>query len=190
MFDIDKELEKFNLELEELKTKKFNSFGELECEYCRIINQGNLIRQHLIQNPSHCSQESIKVLTNQTNDISLLEDKFKCLLHVVYLTRDLFQKYSVYVEQLKSEQNFEEAVSVYEQMFNFSHNPFYKQQIANIKYQIFNQIEESFSLYKEIEEQMSNDKNFWWQFSDIYKSKNDIYNQVLCIQKALELEED
>ena len=75
-------------------------------------------------------------------------------------------------------------------MFNFSRNPLYKQQIANIKYQIFNEIEESYLIYKELEEPMTNDKNFWWQFSDIYKAKNDIYNQVLCIKNALDLEEE
>ncbi len=190
MFNLDNELKIFNSQIESLKSKKFNTFYEMECEYCKIINLGNNIRNYIIQNPSLCTEQSFKVLTNQTNDLSLLEEKYKGLLNVIFLTKNLFDKYSLYVERLKNEHKYVEAINVYQQMFNLSQDYKYKQHIANIKFKIFNNIEESSSIYKSIEKYLYENKDFWWQFSYIYKAKFDIYNQVLCIKKALDLEED
>lgn len=189
MLNIDKELESFNLLIKDIKSMKFNNFYELECEYCKTINLGNNIRNYIIQNPSICSEQSFKVLTNQTKDLSLLEDKYKPLLNIIYLTKSLFDKYSIYVEQLKNEQKYEEAINVYEQMFKFSQDYKYLQHIANIKFKIFHQVQECFDIYKDIKKHLYKDKDFWWQFSEVYNAKQDIFNQVLCIQKALNLEE-
>ncbi len=189
MLDINKELENFNLLIKNIESKKFDDFYDLECEYCKIINLGNSIRNYIIQNPSLCSEQSIKVLTNQTNNLSLLEDKYKSLLNIIYLTKNLFDKYSIYVEQLKNEQKYEEAINIYEQMFKFSKDYKYLQYIANIKFAIFHEVQECFDIYKDIEIHLYNDKDFWWQFSDVYNAKQDIFNQILCIQKALNLEE-
>lgn len=74
-------------------------------------------------------------------------------------------------------------------MFKFSKDYKYLQYIANIKFAIFHEVQECFDIYKDIEIHLYNDKDFWWQFSDVYNAKQDIFNQVLCIQKALNLEE-
>ncbi len=187
MFNLFEEINEFCLEIEKLKLEKFKNFHEMECEYCRLINQGNGIRNYLILHPEECDENTLLVLTNKTSDLSLLDEKFKCLLHIVYLTQNLFDRYTRYVVQLKQEGQYNEAIRVYEQMFNLSRNYLYRQEIANIKFQIYKQVEESFLIYKNIEQYLAGNQSFWLQFSDIYKAKNDVFNQILCVQKALEL---
>ena len=62
MLDINKELENFNLLIKNIESKKFDDFYDLECEYCKIINLGNSIRNYIIQNPSLCSNNQLRFL--------------------------------------------------------------------------------------------------------------------------------
>ena len=188
MSDLDKKLEEYQKNCEEIKTKEFKNFGELEKEYCNLINEGNQIRKYIIENPSECDENSYKVLTNQASDPSIIDDKYKCLFNIVFLTRDLFGKYTEYVQQLIQKKDFKEAVNIYEQMFKLSGNYIYKKEIANIHYQIFKDFNTALKIYEEIEPFLSNSAEYWWQFSEIQAANKNIFRQVLCIQKAINIE--
>ena len=188
MSDLDKRLEEYKKNSEEIKTKEFKNFGELENEYCALINEGNQIRRYIIDNPSECDENSYKVLTNQAPDPSIIDEKFKCLFNIVFLTRDLFGKYTEYVQQLIQKKDFKEAINIYEQMFKLSGNYLYKKEIANIHYQIFNDSNTALKIYEEIEPFLKNLVEYWWQFSEIQAANKNIFRQVLCIQKAIDME--
>ncbi len=188
MSDLDKRLEEYKRNCEEIKSKEFKNFGELENEYCKLINEGNQIRRYIIDNPEECDENSYKVLTNQTTDPSVIDEKFKCLFNIVFLTRDLFGKYTEYVQQLIQKKDFKEAINIYEQMFRLSGNYIYKKEIANIHYQIFGDFKKAYEIYESIEPFLKNIPEYWWQFSEIQSANKNIFRQVLCIQKAIELE--
>ena len=50
MSDLDKRLEEYKKNSEAITTKEFKDFGELEKEYCTLINEGNQIRRYNIIN--------------------------------------------------------------------------------------------------------------------------------------------
>ena len=188
MSDLDNRLNEYATKCNEINSKEYKNFGELETEYCALINEGNSIRKYIIENPNECDENSYKILTNQSQDISLMDEKFKCLFNIMYLTKSLFEKYSEYVQQLIKEQNYQEALNIYEQMFKFSGNYWYKKEQANIYYQIFGDVKKAFDIYESIEPFLSNTADYWWQFSEIQAANNNIFRQVLCIQKAIDIE--
>jgi len=188
MSDLDNRLENYKNECENLQNRTFENFYELEKTYCNLINEGNSIRTYIKENPSLCDENSLKVLTNQASNINLLDDKFKCLLNIIYLTRTLFDKYGERVKTLIQNKEYEEAINIYEQMFKFSGNWWYKKEIANIYYQIFNDMDKAFAIYKEVLPHMSDSAEFWWQLSELHEKNRVYFKQVLCMQNALNLE--
>jgi hypothetical protein len=189
MFNLDKELETFSKNCEEFKNKKFENFEEYEKECCTLINAGNSIRKYILQNKECCDEASYQILSNNRDyDVSLLGDKFKCLLNAAYLFQNLVKKYKERTVELKEEQKFEDLVNVYEQLFKLTYDAHFKIKSANILFKIFNNVDESFKRYVDSLEALGSEADFWWQFSDIYKAQNDIFNQVLCYKKALDIE--
>ena len=49
-------------------------------------------------------------------------------------------------------------------------------------------LENAIKIYKECESKMKENKDYWYQFSDIYLHKKNYYKQVLCLQKAIDIE--
>lgn len=188
MSDLDKRLEEYQNNCNTIGTREFKDFGELETAYCSLINEGNAIRKYVLENPSECDEGSYKILTNQSQDMSIMADKFKCLFNIVYLTRELFNKYTEYVPKLLQDKKYQEAINIYEQMFKFSGNYWYKKEVANIYYQIFGEVKKALEIYESIEPFLANTADYWWQFSEIQAANNNVFRQVLCIQKAINIE--
>ena len=284
MENFETKLKEFAEKCENLKNQEFENFGYLEKTYCDLINEGNQLRQYIVQNPEICDKNSLLVLTNQVPNISLLDEKFKSLLNIIQLTVTLLQKYGEYVQTLLENENFEEAINIYENMYKFTRNPIYKKniieiytqnlnnydkalevcesimpiilsnpsycrlcakiysyksdvtntsfynkkadeldmliqandfinkedyleainiydnlftitgnynyqkEIANIHAGYLNNLDKAITLYKDLEKNLQEDAQYWWQFSELYENKKNHYKQVLCIQKAIKLE--
>ena len=94
MENFETKLKEFAEKCENLKNQEFENFGYLEKTYCDLINEGNQLRQYIVQNPEICDKNSLLVLTNQVPNISLLDEKFKSLLNIIQLTVTLLQKYA------------------------------------------------------------------------------------------------
>lgn len=188
MTDLDQRLETYKNNCENLPNCDFGNFHELETAYCNLINEGNSIRTFIKNNPELCDENSLKVLTNQSQDINLLDDKFKPLLNIIYLTRTLFDKYGEHVKTLIADKEYEEAINIYEQMFKFSGDWWYKKEIANIHYQIFDNIPKAMEIYGQVLPHMSGNADFWWQLSELHEKSNNFFKQVLCMQKAINIE--
>lgn len=188
MSDLNKDLENFKKYVDELGNKEFKNFVDFENEYCRAINKGTELRNYVINNPSLCDENSLKVLTNQSQDFSLLNEKFKCLYSVITLTQRLLQEYAKYEKYCEDSGNYDGAIAIYEQMFRFSGNYFYYIDIANIYNNKLNDKEKCFQLYKELEKYLSNYEHYWWRYAILYENREDYFNALLCMQKAIKLE--
>ena len=188
MYNLDENLYFFQKKVEDIKIKEFSNFTDLENSYCELINFGTEIRNYIIDNPSVCDENSLKVLTNQTMDFSLLAEKFKPLSEIITLTRELLKHYQDYVFELLNEKDYEYAIKIYEQMFKFSHNYNYKIEIANIYYRFLKRPLDCFHIYKQIEPHMSENPRFLWGMSDIYANFGNYFRQFVYIRKAVDLE--
>ena len=181
-------LNEFAQKCEDLKNQEFENFGYLEKTYCELINEGNQLRQYIIQNPEICDKNSLLVLTNQVLDTSYLDEKFKSLTNIIQLTITLLQKYSEYVQTLLAEQKFEEAINIYNQMYSFTRNPIYKKNIAEIYCTNLNDYDKALEICKPIEHIISTNSQFCRLYAKIYSLKSDITNNILWNKKADEIE--
>lgn len=186
--DLTLDLENYKKEVEELNSKEFKNFVDFENEYCKAINKGTQLRNFVINNPSVCDENSLKVLTNQSQDFSLLDERFKCLYSVITLTQRLLQEYAKYEKYCEDGGNYDGAIAIYEQMFKFTGNYFYYIDIANIYNNHLNQKDKCFELYKELEKYLSDYEQYWWRFAILYENREDYFNALLCMQKATKLE--
>jgi DNA-directed RNA polymerase beta subunit len=87
-----------------------------------------------------------------------------------------------------SKENYLDAINIYDNLFTITGNYNYQKEIANIHAVCLNNTDKAIALYKDLEKDLQNDAQFWWQFSEMYERKNNHYKQVLCIQKAIKLE--
>lgn len=188
MEDFEQKIEQFEKGYEKIKQERFKDFEELEVKFCDIINLGTELRNHLKSNPELCDENTYRVLNNQLHDTSLIEDKYKFLTHLLELKKMLLNHYQGYVEFLVKNKKFNQAIRIYEQMFAFTGNYFYKKEIANIHLMVFHNPQKCLEMYKEIEPHLSDKPYFWWEHSEVYKLLGDYFNQVLCMQKAVNLE--
>ena len=190
MKDFNKRIEKFEKNYIKIKKARFKDFAKLETEFCNLINEGTALRNHLKDNPELCDENTYRVLSNQLTDMSLIEDRYKFLEHVLDLKRILLKHYNDYVGFLVKNKNFNLAIRIYNQMYAFTGNPFYKKEIANIHLKAFGDYKKCFEIYKEIEPLMEKSPHFWWEFSEVYLIGKDYFNQVLCMQRAVKLEKE
>lgn len=188
MSEIDEKLIDFKKQIQELENKIFDNFEDMETAYCNAINQGTQLRNYIINHPDICDENTLKVLTNQSRDFSLMEEKFRCVYSVITLTQKLLENYARHEKECEEKGDFETAIGMYNQMFKFTGNYFYKINIANIYENDIKDRNRAMELYKEAEPHLSNFFQFWWRFAIIYENNDDYYNALLCAQKAVKLE--
>lgn len=185
---LEKEIEQFDIECKEIKNKQFQNFNEFETAYCNLINRCSAIRRYILENPTECSENTYKILSNQCNDFSKIEPKFKSLLNIIDLKSTLMQNYKSFVKELMQKQDYKTAMKIYQNMFFFTHDYYYKKEIANLYLREYSDFTSCFSIYKECEQHLADKSYFWLEFSEVYKLMRDYFHQVECMQKAINLE--
>jgi len=189
MEDFEQRIEKFEQDFDRISTKRdFKDFGEVETDFCNLVNEGTALRNYLVDNPNLCNENTYKILTNQSSDFSLLEDKYKFLEHTLIAKKMLLTHYNGYLEFLMKHKKYNQAIRIYNQLFLLTGSYFYKKEIANIQLKIYGQYDKCMETYKEIEPYMEKSPHFWWEFSEVYCIAGDYFNQISCIKKAVELE--
>lgn len=186
--NIQEELTKFKTDCENLQGREFESFHELESVYCNLINKGTQLRRYVIEHPELCSSDTIKVLKNEADDLSLMEDGYKPLLIVLYLKKELLFHYESYLKTLHSEQKYEEAVNIYNQMFKFAPNHIFKLSIADLYYEKMDKKKQALKIMSEIEPYMKDFPIYYWKKARMYEGEGIYYRALLCMKKAIELE--
>lgn len=188
MSDLNTRLEQFRIEVEKLNNADLEDFGDFECAYCSVINMGVEIRNYIIKNPLLCDEFTLKFLKNQSHDPSMLADQFKCLYSIITLTGKLLQRYAQQEKICEQNGDFQTAIQINEQMFKFTGNYFYYIDIANIYNNHLNEKERCFKMYLDLEKYLSNSYHYWWRFAILYENREDYFNALLCMQKAIKLE--
>lgn len=188
MENFETRLKEFAEKCEDLKTQEFENFGYLEKTYCELINEGNQLRQFLIQNPENCDKNSLLVLTNKITDISYLDKKFESLTNIIQLTIALLQKYSEYVLTLLNEEKFEEAINIYEQMYKFTRNPIYKKNIIEIYIDKLKNYDKALEICEDIMPTILSDSLYCRLCARIYSLKSDVNNTLFYNKLADELD--
>ena len=92
------------------------------------------------------------------------------------------------VQKLIDDKKYDEAIKIDEKLFKLTDNYQYKLDIANIFAICKENHSKAIKIYKECESKMKENKDYWYQFSDIYLHKKNYYKQVLCLQKAIDIE--
>lgn len=92
------------------------------------------------------------------------------------------------VQKLIDEKDYDGAIKLDENLFALTQDYQYKLDIANIIAVCQLKPDKAIKMYKEFEPQKGSDKNYWYQLSDIYLQKKNYYKQVLCLQKAIDIE--
>ena len=90
-------------------------------------------------------------------------------------------------EALKSK-NFAKLIDCYEKFFELTKDYHYKQEIANIQYKVFRNIEKAAEIYNEISSHLQTESSFWWQYFEIQANLNKTYDAVSCVHNAIKLE--
>lgn len=188
MENFETKLKEFDEKCEALKNQEFENFGILEQTYCNLINEGNALRKYVIEHPEICNKKTILVLTNQVRDTSLIDEKFKSLTNILQLTLTLLQKYSEYVQKLLTEEKYEEAINIYNQMYNFTRNPLYKKLIAEIFCTRMNNCDKALEIMDTVKNEAFNDPQLCRYYAQIYSLKSDTENTEFYNKRADELE--
>lgn len=188
MENFEIKLKEFEQNCEKIKTQDFENFGLLENAYCDLINEGNQLRQHILQNPELCDKNSLLVLTNQVPDISLLDEKFKSLTNIIHLTITLLQKYSEYVQTLITDNNWEEAINIYEQMYKFTRNPIYRKNIIEIYSDKLGNYDKALEICESIKSITLTDSSYCRLFAKVYAYKSDVDNNAYYNKLADEID--
>ena len=84
--------------------------------------------------------------------------------------------------------DFAKVIICYEKLFELTKDYHYKQQIANIYYKVYHDIDKAARIYKEIAPHLSNENIFWWQFFEIQANMNKTYDAVSCAYNAIKIE--
>lgn len=187
MENIEEQLESFSIKCNEIENKQFENFGELERAYCDLLNEGGAIRKYLISNPTLCDSNTLLVLTNRTNNASLIADKYKSLLNLLTLTRTLMTKYSEYAQEMLDANNFDEAIRIYEQMFEFTKQLALKQKIIQIYANNLNDLTKATELCEIYERSYPTEVSFYELYAEIADKNNDIPKREYCYKKLQEM---
>lgn len=184
----ESELLEFDKECIEINNKQFQDFSEFEAAYCYLINKCNAIRKNVLEHPDECAPKTLAILKNQSQDISAIAPKYKCLLNIIELRNTLMQKYEIEVKKLVAQKDYDYAIRIYRNMFFFTGNYNYKKEIANLYLKSNWNFTSCFSIYKECEPHLGCYSYFWLEFSEVYKLMEDYFHQVECLQKAIKIE--
>ena len=187
-FNLSQELNSFDKAVKDLLNKEFKNFGECEIEYCKLINAGNNIRKYILKNPKFADENSLKFLSNKSQDENLLNKKFKSLLGIHELTKSLIKHYQEYAKEQFKGKKYHDVVNIYMQMFNLTGNYVYKINAANILYKFLSKPETSLKIYKETEKYFGEEPFFIKGIANIYWDLKDYYKQVFYMKKLIDKE--
>ncbi len=181
----EERLKNYAIKCDELENKEFSSFGELETEYCALINEGGAIRKDILNNPSQIDKKSLLVLTNQVQSISLLDNKYMPLLNILKLTSDLMQKYTDYVDKLLKQQDYIQAVNIYRQMYKLNKNYYFMMQIAKIWYENLDDVQKALEVCEEVgTDLIERNRDFCELYSKILAKSGDGTKSELYLLKT------
>lgn len=188
MENIDKLLQDYRQKGEAALVKElkdYPSFADMEKEYCALINEGNLIRTQIIQNPDCCDDNTRMVLSNEVEGfIEGLRGKFKPLTLVFLLSKKLYNLYQTRLEEAKKNNDDNEYINLNEQLFNFSKKYVYHKNIADLLYQKYKNFKQAMELYKEIEPQAKeNDVEFWNNYAELNAEYENFEKRDYCLRK-------
>lgn len=188
MENIDKLLQDYRQKGEAALVKElkdYPSFADMEKEYCALINEGNLIRTQIIQNPDCCDDSTRMVLSNEVEGfIEGLRGKFKPLTLVFLLSKKLYNLYQTRLEEAKKNNDDNEYINLNEQLFNFSKKYVYHKNIADLLYQKYKNFKQAMELYKEIEPQAKeNDVEFWNNYAELNAEYENFEKRDYCLRK-------
>ncbi len=188
MENIDKLLQDYSQKGEAALVKElkdYPSFADMEKEYCALINEGNLIRTQIIQNPDCCDDSTRMVLSNEVEGfIEGLRGKFRPLTLVFLLSKKLYNLYQTRLEEAKKNNDDNEYINLNEQLFNFSKKYVYHKNIADLLYQKYKNFKQAMELYKEIEPQAKeNDVEFWNNYAELNAEYENFEKRDYCLRK-------
>lgn len=92
------------------------------------------------------------------------------------------------LKKVLDDKDFKQAIKINEDLFKITDDYSYKKDIANIYAVCFEDVKKALKIYKSLENYFAKDYNYWFQLSSLYEYNNDYYKEVLCIQKAIDLE--
>ena len=186
MLNLDKRLYRYNQEIEKSNEKKYVNEEEL----WNLHNIGMEIKNFLISTPHVCPEPIERFFMSDMEDQSLLYGDFLVLKNIKIIKNCLINYYNVQIGKYRELGDINSLISVYEKLFELTNNYLIKKEIAVLKLQYLNNVDESFTIFKEIEKYMENNVKYWFQFADIYDKKKDYFNQILCLQKAMNIEKE
>jgi tetratricopeptide (TPR) repeat protein len=153
-----------------------------------LINYGNKIRKFILKHPFLCNSNTIDILSNKSKNYNEIDKKFLPLLNIINITQSLIIEYEKYSKVKLEEKNYDEVIRIFNQIYLFTNNYLYKINVAKIYLEILKNPIKSLYTYKEIENTAGNNLEFLHGIAEVYWNLKDYYNQVLYLQKAVEIE--
>lgn len=189
MEEIDNILEQFKQKAETVLDKKkedYPDFKTMELEYCGLINEGNSIRNMVLQNPESCDNSTYLILTKQVayNRVDKIRGRFAALQFVPMLSKKLFECYKEQLDVLKKEENYPELINLNEQMYRFSKKYTYRKNIADILYQKYKNFKQAMEIYQEIEPQDPEDAEYWKNYAELNEEYENFEKRDYCLKKS------
>ncbi len=181
-------LVKLEKKIENLKNNTYSDFSEFEKCYLDIINEGTCLRKKVLETSTCWDKNSLSVLNNETHDLSLLSKDLKCFEKLFEIKKILVTRYQIYLKSLIDECNYIDAIKICERIYNLTGNSIFILSISDIYLKKLRQPDQSLKILKSAEPQMSKIALYWWTLADVYMAFKNYYNQVLCMQKAIEIE--
>ena len=181
-------LVKLEKKIENLKNNTYSDFSEFEKCYLDIINEGTRLRKKVLETSTCWDKNSLSVLNNEMHDLSLLSKDLKCFEKLFEIKKILVTRYQIYLKSLIDECNYIDAIKICERIYNLTGNSIFILSISDIYLKKLRQPEQSLKILKSAEPQMSKIALYWWTLADVYMAFKNYYNQVLCMQKAIEIE--
>lgn len=188
MEQIDNLLEQFKQKAEtalEKKVEDYTDFKEMEAEYCALINEGNSIRNLILQHPENCENSTYLILTKQVayNAVDKIRGRYSALQLVPLLSKKLFDIYKQRLEELKKEEKYPELINLNEQMYQFSKNYIYRKNIADILYQKYKNFKQAMEIYKEIEPEKPKEPEYWNNYAELNEEYEDFEKRDFCLKQ-------
>ena len=188
VWKIKSQLKSLEKRIDNLKDNRYSDFSEFEKCYLDIINDGTRLRQKILDTSYCWDKNSISILKNENKDLSLLSKDLKFFVKLFDVKKVLVNRYQIYVQGLIQDCKFSDAIKICERIFNLTGNYIFILSISDIYLKKLKQPAQSMKILQSIEGQMSKVPVYWWTIADVYMALKDYYNQVLCLQKAIELE--
>jgi len=186
MEEIDKLLEQFKQKADsalEKNVEDYQDFKAMEVEYCSLINEGNSIRNMILQHPEGCENSTYLILTKQVayNAVDKIRGKYSALQLVPDLIKKLFDIYKQRLEEFKKEEKYPEIINLNEQMYIFSQKYIYRKNIADILYQKYKNYKQAMEIYQEIELQKPEEPEYWNNYAELNEEYGNSEKRDYCL---------